>query len=213
MDRASKDQQRQFLQSLKDSGRLDLLLSELQEAPSGSLASMHDGAKRRMFSPSSEEFDLIEAPALAAEFGVSAQSTPCQSPVVWCPSHLVQLLVVEDQRRHHLWRCGNARCVSCPSTSRRTGAIPRWWPLQLRILKSTPIWVGLPGMATFPTESRTLAITWWPMVGLRNLKVRSSTTLAPAMSVAWSENDSHDIPSRDHVGRRRYFFFLIGTFV
>ena len=82
MDRASKDQQRQFLQSLKDSGRLDLLLSELQEAPSGSLASMHDGAKRRMFSPSSEEFDLIEAPALAAEFGVSAQSTPCQSPVV-----------------------------------------------------------------------------------------------------------------------------------
>ena len=82
MDRASKDQQRQFLQSLKDSGRLDLLLSELQEAPSGSLASMHDGAKRHMFSPSSEEFDLIEAPALAAEFGVSAQSTPCQSPVV-----------------------------------------------------------------------------------------------------------------------------------
>eukprot|EP00434_Breviolum_minutum_P013410 symbB.v1.2.011817.t1/scaffold799.1/size161463/5 len=82
MDRASKDQQRQFLQSLKDSGRLDLLLNELQEAPSGSLASMHDGAKRRMFSPSSEEFDLVEAPALAAEFGVSAQSTPCQSPVV-----------------------------------------------------------------------------------------------------------------------------------
>ena len=60
MDRTNKDQQLQFLQSLKDSGRLDLLLSELQEVPVNPMGSMHDGAKRRLLSNSSEEFDLVD---------------------------------------------------------------------------------------------------------------------------------------------------------
>ena len=65
MERLSKTQQLQFLQSLKDSGSLDILLSELQEVPTSSMAAMHDGAKRRMFSPtaSSEEFDFVDAGA------------------------------------------------------------------------------------------------------------------------------------------------------
>ena len=81
MDRANKEHQLQFLQSLKDSGRLDLLLSELQEAPSSTMASMHDGTKRRMFSPATEEFDLVDP----AEFTGNVWSPPkshYQAPVV-----------------------------------------------------------------------------------------------------------------------------------
>ena len=77
MEHTPKKQQLQFLQSLKDSGRLDALLSELQEVPPSSMASMHDGAKRRMFSPSSEEFDLVDPES----FGLTAVKTPYQAPV------------------------------------------------------------------------------------------------------------------------------------
>ena len=77
MEQTHKTQQLQFLQSLKDAGRLDALLSELQEVPTSSMASMHDGAKRRMFSPSSEEFDLVEHESL----GRVPLKSPYQAPV------------------------------------------------------------------------------------------------------------------------------------
>lgn len=106
MDRVNKEQQLQFLQSLKDSGSLDLLLSELRDAPQTSLAAMHDGSKRRMLSSSSEEFDVVSA----AELGVVPPTTPpkmgYQAPVVPKISMAASAVGADGKKKHppmHVW--------------------------------------------------------------------------------------------------------------
>lgn len=66
MSGLSKDQCMSFLRALKEAGHLDVMLDELSQSGAGpgpsTIGSMHDGAKRRLFSPSKSEdaeFEVI----------------------------------------------------------------------------------------------------------------------------------------------------------
>ena len=124
---------------------------------------------------------------------------------------LHQLLELMARRSIHRCMCGRGLCVSCPSTSRRTGAIPKWWPSQLPIPRCTPTWVGSRRMVKSLWGCKILQTIWLQLDGPSTWRMIRSTTLAHVMSDASSENNPHGAFPFGHVGWKVLSSFCIGS--
>ena len=119
MSSSTKDQCLQLLKSLKDQGQLESLLKELDQARKGSdprpSGSMHDGAKRRLFSPGSQDpkddFELLRYD----------QDSPPSSPLMCLPKGQAPC-----QLESAASQSGAAPFVVFPSSSLRVGPMSKW---------------------------------------------------------------------------------------